>query len=113
MKLFAMVYTDEDVTNLVATLLKSRGFDVLTTPESGQLGNSDVEQLAYATQLGRAILTHNRVDFEQLHLQFAQSQPHAGIIITPQKKPYEVAQRVGILLNALTADEIANQLLYA
>jgi hypothetical protein len=33
-------------------------------------------------------------------------------IIVPQKNAYEIAQRVGILLDSLTADEIANQLLY-
>ncbi len=34
MRVFAALYTDEDVANLVATLLKSRGFDVSTTAEA-------------------------------------------------------------------------------
>jgi hypothetical protein len=38
---------------------------------------------------------------------------HSGIIVIPQKTPYEVAQRISVLVNALTADEISNQLLYA
>ena len=38
---------------------------------------------------------------------------HFGIIVVPQKNAYEVAQRIGILASALTADEIMNQLLYA
>ena len=37
---------------------------------------------------------------------------HSGIIVTSQKNAYEIVQRVAILLNTLTADEIANQLLY-
>jgi hypothetical protein len=37
---------------------------------------------------------------------------HAGIMIAPRKNPYEIVQRAMILLDALTADEIANQLLY-
>ncbi|WP_333467767.1 hypothetical protein [Microcoleus sp. herbarium12] len=37
---------------------------------------------------------------------------HSGIIVVPQKNAYEIAQRAAILLNTLTADEIANQLLY-
>jgi hypothetical protein len=38
---------------------------------------------------------------------------HFGIIIVPQKNAYEVAQRIGILVNSLTANEVMNQLLYA
>ncbi|HLP89724.1 MAG TPA: DUF5615 family PIN-like protein [Nostocaceae cyanobacterium] len=99
---------------LVATLLRSRGFDVTTVPEQTALGKTDSEQLEFATSLGRCILTHNRVDFEQLHLQYIQEEKqHCGIIIVPQKNAYEVAQRIGILVSNLTAKEIINQLLYA
>jgi hypothetical protein len=64
--------------------------------------------------LNRCLLTHNRVDFERLHLQYTeQGKQHSGIIVIPQKNAYEVAQRVGILVSALTLDEITNQLLYA
>ena len=99
---------------LVATLLRSRGFDVTTVPEQATLGKTDREQLEFATSLSRCILTHNRVDFERLHLQYIEKdRQHSGIIIVPQKNAYEVAQRIGILVSALTADEIINQLLYA
>jgi hypothetical protein len=37
---------------------------------------------------------------------------HSRIIVVPQKNAYEIAQRIGILISALTADEIKNQLLY-
>jgi hypothetical protein len=64
--------------------------------------------------LGRCIVTHNRVDFERLHLQFIEEgRKHCGIIVVPQKNAYEIAQRVGILVNALTVESIKNQLLYA
>lgn len=77
-------------------------------------GHSDAEQLAHAAAVERCLLTHNRVDFERLHLSYIQSdQQHSGIIVTPQNNAYEVAKRVGIILNTLTADEIYNQLLYA
>ncbi|MDJ0662656.1 MAG: hypothetical protein QNJ42_24705 [Crocosphaera sp.] len=36
---------------------------------------------------------------------------HSGIIICPEKSAYEVVERVVIILDNLTADEIANQLL--
>lgn len=38
---------------------------------------------------------------------------HFGIIVVPQKNAYEIAQRIGILVSAVTAEEIRNQLLYA
>jgi uncharacterized protein with PIN domain len=112
-KLFATIYTDEDVSKLVATLLRARGFDVTTTIEQGMLSRSDSQQLAYAASVDRCLLTHNRVDFERLHLEYMTAGwEHSGIIVIPQKNAYEIAQRAAILLNTLTADEIANQLLY-
>jgi predicted nuclease of predicted toxin-antitoxin system len=105
---------DEDMSALVATLLRSRGLDVTTVPEQSTLGKTDSEQLEFAASLGRCLVTHNRVDFERLHLQFIEEgREHCGIIIVPQKTAYEVAQRVGILVNTLTVDSINNQLLYA
>ena len=114
MTIFVILYTDEDMSALVATLLRSRGLDVTTVPEQATLGRTDREQLEFAASLGRCILTHNRVDFERLHLQYMkEDKQHSGIIVVPQKTAYEVARRIGILVSALTADEIMNQLLYA
>jgi predicted nuclease of predicted toxin-antitoxin system len=111
---FAALYTDEDMSALVTTLLRSRGLDVTTVPEQATLGKTDQEQLEFAASIKRCILTHNRVDFERLHLQYMENnKQHFGIIVVPQKNAYEVAQRIGILVSALTSQEIRNQLLYA
>jgi predicted nuclease of predicted toxin-antitoxin system len=114
MSVFTSLYTDEDMSALVATLLRSRGLDVATVPEQSTLGKTDREQLEFAASLSRCIVPHNRVDFERLHLQFIkEGRKHCGIIVVPQKNAYEIAQRVGILVNTLTIDNISNQLLYA
>lgn len=63
------LYTDEDMSALVATLLRSRGLDVTTVPERSALGKTDSEQLEFAISMGRCLLTHNRVDFERLNIQ--------------------------------------------
>ena len=127
--MIALLYTDEDMSALVATLLKSRSFDVTTVPEQGTLGRTDREQLEFATSLHRCLITHNRVDFEvrprvderrkgtrtfkKLHLLYIrENKQHSGIIIVPQKNAYELAKRIGVLVKALTVDEINNQLLY-
>jgi predicted nuclease of predicted toxin-antitoxin system len=114
MSIFASLYTDEDMSALVATLLYSRGLDVTTAPEQATLGKTDREQLEFAVSLGRCIVTHNRVDFERLHLQFIEEgREHCGIIVVPQKNAYEIARRVSILVNTLTIESVNNQLLYA
>ena len=79
--LLIRIYLDEDVNVLIAQLLRARGFDVTTTREVGQLGKSDSEQLTYAVNQGRTLLTHNRVDFEALAQAYlAAGQMHYGII---------------------------------
>jgi predicted nuclease of predicted toxin-antitoxin system len=114
MTLFATLYTDEDISALVATLLRSRGLDITTVPEQVNLGKTDSEQLDFATSIGRCIVTHNRVDFERLHLRYIEeNRQHCRIIIVPQKNAYEVAQRIGILVSTVPADTVNNQLLYA
>lgn len=113
MKLFAELYLDEDVSALVATLLRVRGFNVTTTRDEGMLRRDDPEQLARAISLGRCIFTHNRVHFEELHRDYIErGEKHFGIIIGSRRNVYELARRIAALLDALAADEIENQLLY-
>ena len=45
--LFIRLYLDEDVSVLVAQLLHPHGFEVLTTRDAHNLGNSDTAQLRY------------------------------------------------------------------
>jgi len=113
MRLFASIYLDEDVSVLVAVLLRAKGFDAVTTRDEQMLTQPDPRQMAHAISLERCILTHNRLDYERLHQAYiAQGLPHFGIIISSQRTPYDIAQRLSVLLNALTADEFENQLLY-
>ena len=113
MKLFAELYLDEDVSALVATPLRVRGFNVTSTREESMLTRDDPDQLARAVILGRCIFTHNRTHFEALHRRYIEGgQKHFGIIIGSIRDPHELARRIATLLSRLTADEIENQLLY-
>ena len=67
-RIFIELYLDEDVSVLLADLLKARGFAVTTTQAASQVGRSDSEQLAYAVSQRRTLVTHNRADFEHLLL---------------------------------------------
>ena len=75
----AKLYVDEDVPLPVVERLRQLGHDVLTAFEAGQAnhGIGDADQLAYATNLGRAILTRNRKHFAQLHRRVG---VHGGIV---------------------------------
>lgn len=112
-RLFIGLYLDEDVSVLVADLIRARGFAVATTQEAGRLGATDEEQLAHATGLRMTFLTHNRADFEQLAREyFAADRNHFGIIVAVRRPPREIAKRLLQVLNTVTADEMENQLRY-
>lgn len=112
-KLFASLYLDEDVDVLLAGLLRARRFSVVTVVEAGRRQLSDEEQLAHAAAEGHAIVTHNRLDFERLAVEWLDAErSHAGIIISKRRPVHELRNRIAVLLNDFTADEIANRLWY-
>lgn len=112
-RLFICLYLDEDVSTLIADLLRSRGFEATTTLEAWQLGQSDEAQLQFAADHRLAVLTHNRKDFETLYNQWLSAgRSHSGIIIAVRRKPHDIARRLLRLLNETTADELDNQLRY-
>lgn len=111
--LFIRLYLDEDINVLVADLLKARGFDALTVRDAGQLRASDPEQLAYAVNHQRVLVTHNRGDFEELiQTYFETEQKHYGVILAVRRSPQEIARRLLVILNQVTADEMENQVRY-
>ena len=90
---------------------------VIRLPEicskAGNLGTSDAEQLEFATNQKRVLLTHNRVDFEELAKQyFEENRTHCGIIIAVRRSLNEMAQRLLEILNQTTAEEMINQIRY-
>lgn len=112
-RLFAELYTDEDVSVLVAELLRVRGFSAVTTLEAGNLNASDEEQLEFAVAGQKIMLTHNRDDFVALaENYFATGQKHYGIIVAVRRPPQQIVARLLAILNQTTADEMINQLLY-
>jgi len=65
--LFIQLYLDEDVSILLAQLLRPHGFDVFTTRDAKNLGCSDAAQLHFAAEHQLTMLTHNRCHYERLH----------------------------------------------
>ncbi len=109
-RVFIELYLDEDVNVAVRDLLHARGFNVITTTQAGQAGRTDTEQLAYAASHRRALVTHNRVHFEALALEyFTTGKNHWGITIAVQRPPEQIVERLLAILNQITADEMENQ----
>ena len=112
-RLFAEVYLDEDVSVVVGDMLEARGFSVVTTRDAGRLGATDIEQLEYASIHGKTLVTHNRVDFEELHKRYLEEgRESLGIIVLGRRRPGALVASLLKLLNQLTADEFRNQLFY-
>jgi predicted nuclease of predicted toxin-antitoxin system len=64
------LFLDEDIWLGLASTLREQGFDVIHVNDIDRKGLSDSEQLAYATQNGRALLTHNAKDFVTLAVSY-------------------------------------------
>lgn len=112
-QLFIELYLDENVSVLVADLIKARGFIATTARDAGQLGKSDEGQLAYAISKQQAFLTHNRVHFERLAREYSDAgKQHHGIIIATRRSSYELVRRLLPIIDRVTADEMRNQLRY-
>ena len=57
------LFLDEDVHFALGGILQKRGFDVVDAQELGRKGSSDTEQLKYAVQQRRCLMTFNVRDF--------------------------------------------------
>ncbi|MGR3318792.1 MAG: DUF5615 family PIN-like protein [Candidatus Anammoxibacter sp.] len=107
------IYTDEDVDVLIKSLLNAKGFTVFTALNEEMLGGNDREQLDHAIKLKSLFLTHNRIHFEQLSIEFLEeSKEHYGIIIASRRNIYELARRISRFLELHTIEYIKNKLWY-
>ena len=103
------LYADENFPLRVVEELRRLGQDVLTAFEDGKANQSvtDQELLARATELGRAVLTLNRLDFKRLHLSASN---HSGIIICTED-PDRIGQAQRIVDSVVEAGELQGRLI--
>lgn len=90
------LFTDENVHARLARTLRERGSDATSCQEAGRSNQRipDDEQLAYAAEQGRAILTFNSVDYVPLDLVWkATGRHHAGIIVAPEITDFGILLR--------------------
>lgn len=85
----------------------------MTARDADMLGRSDREQLDFATARGMAVFTHNRADFDQLAVDYVKAaRRHAGIISGVRKPTHELLRRLLLILDRVTADEMADGVRY-
>ena len=103
------LYADENFPLRVVEELRRLGHDVITVLEDGRANQSvtDRDLLTRATELDRAILTFNRLDFKRLHLQIPD---HAGIIICTED-PDRVGQAQRLAESIAKASQLRGQLI--
>jgi len=95
----ARLYADENFPYPTVEQLRRLGHDVLTIGEAGQagLGIADEEVLSSAHADGRAVLTHNRTHFRNLH---KSGIPHSGVVLCTEDPDFNgLAARVDLVLS--------------
>lgn len=107
------VYLDEHIHLTMASLLRARGIDCVTTRDAGNLGCSDEAQLAFATSHGRAILTFNHKDFLQLAKQWHETgRIHAGIILSKELAIPELIRRLHRFITLYVTTDLTNRVIW-
>jgi len=108
------LYFDEDADARLADSLQQRGYDVETTVDASRLAASDEQQLRYAADQQRVLVTHNIRHFPALHSQWmAVHQDHGGIVILIGQSTIGLwLHRLERLLKRFPAEELRNGLFF-
>jgi predicted nuclease of predicted toxin-antitoxin system len=103
-------YFDESVELVISLQLKEYNLDVVSAHSLSQLGDSDVNHLQRATQMGRVLCTYDS-DFLRLA---AENSEHAGIVFAQQEKMSIGSWIHGLrsFHSRLSAEEVYGQVLY-
>ncbi|HUB98362.1 MAG TPA: DUF5615 family PIN-like protein [Solirubrobacterales bacterium] len=74
---------DEQISGKVAKRLRDRGHDVIAaTDDPGLRGLGDPDLFEVAQRQGRAVVTYNRVDFEPIVREYAETnREHHGLVV--------------------------------
>ena len=103
--------TDEDVFGAVAPALRSFGIDAISTPEMNREGASDEQQLEWAAQDSRVVVSFNVSDFADLHsLWLENGRHHSGIVVSNQRPVGEMIRRLKNLANQMDSNEMVDRL---
>jgi hypothetical protein len=101
--LIARLYSNENFPLPVVIALRALGHDVLTSLDAGKTNDAipDDQVLLFATENERAVITHNRRDFNRLH----RDKPnHSGILVCTANTDFPaLAARIHAQLQSMTS----------
>jgi hypothetical protein len=112
---------DNHYSAVVATRLRSAGFDVVTAYELQCADFDDEQLLEHCARTGHALVTNNAVDFIPIARMWqTQGRAHAGLVLTSDASFPRHRAAVGSLISALTPlmsshpaeDALADQVLW-
>jgi predicted nuclease of predicted toxin-antitoxin system len=103
-------HLDEHIASAIAIALRQRGIEVTTSAEANLLGATDEEQLEFARQAQRVMVTHDD-DYLSLH---ALGVPHAGIAYCRQgtRTIGEMLQTLTLIYELISSDEMLGKVVY-
>jgi hypothetical protein len=104
------LYLDENLTPKIAAQLRQKGIDVVTVHDLGLTGDTDVNHLVRATEMGRVLVTAD-TDFLRLA---AGGMEHAGIVFGVQEDNTigDWVKALELICFVYTADDIKNHVEY-
>jgi hypothetical protein len=110
-------YLDEDLAHGARLkAIRAASIDVVSAREAGMLRRSDDDQLRYATDASRLILTHNQRDFARIHREWIRDGGHHGGICIMVKEldygPGEIVRRLDLLAEVFRRTGTRDQLLF-
>ena len=93
-------YLDEDLAPKIAERLRKMGLDAVSALEVGNAQLSDRDQLRFAAEQGRCLVTRNARHFVLLaHAAIRHQDPHAGIVLcSPSIRGFEIGKIASALM---------------
>jgi len=95
-------YLDEDISYRVTDIVRRRSsIDLRSTREEGRNGTPDEEQLRFATEQGRCLITRNYRDFDGISRRLlAEGGTHAGVLFVPSSLSNDDFHRLALAIIA-------------
>ncbi len=103
------LYLDEDIFRILAPILRSHDYDVLSVYDVEMTGKTDRKQLEWAAAQDRVIVSFNVRHYADLAETFYnEGKTHAGILVSPQIGFSDLLRLILNVLSKSKSDDLRN-----